>query len=371
VSQLAPRGERGEGATSAPTVVVVTGLSGAGKSTALRALEDLGFFCVDNLPTTLAPQVVSLCERADMRRVALGMDVRVREFLGEIGTVIEAIEAAGWGHVELVFFDASDEALLRRFSETRRPHPLNTAGDGAMAVLDGVRLERERLAPLRARATRVIDTTNLSVHELRRDVITQFGPASGGSPRMVTRFVSFGFKYGPPVDADVVLDVRFLENPYFVPGLRDLPGTDPRVQRFVLDLAETREFIEKATDLLTFTLPRCEREGKSYLTVAIGCTGGRHRSVVIAAALAEALGRGAEPGRVRILVVHRDVARGESSSRVPHGAHAPQESVAVSEVSIDEVSGPSSAGQTDHELKGATSAPPPHAHACESPTGER
>ena len=334
-----------------PTVVVVTGLSGAGKSTALRTLEDLGFFCVDNLPTALAPQVVKLSERANMRRVALGMDVRVREFLGEIGTVIEAIETAGWGHVELVFCDASDEALLRRFNETRRPHPLNTAGDGALAVLDGVRIERERLAPLRARATRVIDTTNLSVHELRRDVIAQFGPASGGAPRMVTRFVSFGFKYGPPVDADVVLDVRFLENPYFVPGLKDLPGTDARVRDFVLGLDETQEFLAKAKDLLVFTMPRCEREGKSYLTVGVGCTGGRHRSVVIAAALAEALILALD---VRINVLHRDVARGDH-------ARADHPLVVVHRAAQDgHEAGPSSEGQTtDHELLGATSAPPP------------
>jgi len=348
-----------------PTVVVVTGLSGAGKSTALRTLEDLGFFCVDNLPTAIAPQVVKLCERADMRRVALGMDVRVREFLGEIGTVIEAIEVAGWGHVELLFCDASDEALLRRFNETRRPHPLNTAGDGALAVLDGVRLERERLAPLRARATRVIDTTNLSVHELRRDVITQFGPASGGAPRMVTRFVSFGFKYGPPVDADIVLDVRFLENPYFVAGLKELPGTDPRVQRFVLELDETKEFIAKAKDLLVFTLPRCEREGKSYLTVAVGCTGGRHRSVVVATALAEALVQALE---VRIVVVHRDVTRGDHA-RPDHAllslSAATTGGVAAAQIVAQESAestGPVSVsgGQTtDHELSGATSAPPP------------
>jgi UPF0042 nucleotide-binding protein len=328
-----------------PTVVVITGLSGAGKSTALRTLEDLGFYCVDNLPTALAPQVVKLCERANMRRVALGMDVRVREFLGEIGTVIEAIEKAGWGKVDLVFCDASDEALLRRFNETRRPHPLNTTADGAIAVLDGVRIERERLAPLRARATRVIDTTNQSVHDLRRDIITQFGPASGGAPRMVTRFVSFGFKYGPPVDADVVLDVRFLENPYFVPGLKELPGTDPRVERFVLDLAETKEFVAKARDLLAFTLPRCEREGKSYLTVGIGCTGGRHRSVVIAQALASAL---TTELHARILVLHRDVTRGDAR---PEVAALPSPGPAA----LDAVESPPS----DHELMGATSAPPP------------
>ncbi len=353
-----------------PMVVVVTGLSGAGKSTALRTLEDLGFFCVDNLPTALAPEVVKLCERANMRRVALGMDVRVREVLGEVGSVIESIEASGWGHVELVFFDASDEALLRRFNETRRPHPLSTTGDGALAVLDGVRLERERLAPLRARATRVIDTTNLSVHELRRDVITQFGPASGGARRMVTRFVSFGFKYGPPVDADIVLDVRFLENPYFVPGLRDLPGTDPRVERFLLDLAETQELLQKANDLLSFTLPRCEREGKSYLTVAIGCTGGRHRSVVIAKALAEritlALG-------VRIVVLHRDVLRGEGSREQALLARIGGSDGSLPAVAfrgdLAEGEAPLSDGLTDHELTGATSAPPP-AHALVTPGGD-
>ena len=346
-------------ATPRPTVVVVTGLSGAGKSTALRTLEDLGFFCVDNLPTTLAPQVVELCERGNMLRVALGMDVRVREFLGEIGTVIETIEKAGAVHVELVFLDASDEALLRRFNETRRPHPLNAGGDGAVAVLDGVRLERERLAPLRARATRVFDTTTLSVHELRRDVIAQFGPASGGAPRMVTRFVSFGFKYGPPVDADVMLDVRFLENPYFVPELKELPGTDPAVQRFVLARTETSEFLAKAKELLVYTLPRCEREGKSYLTIAIGCTGGRHRSVVVAEALGRAL---AQELGVRIAVVHRDLDRGEHSIRggvrdvivgalpdaLPDGGASPS----------SDVSPASDGHNTAFELTGATSAPP-------------
>ncbi len=332
---------------AAPSVVVITGLSGAGKSTALRTLEDLGFFCVDNLPTALAPQVVALCERASMRRVALGMDVRVREFLGEIGSVIEAIQGAGFGTVDLVFCDASDEALLRRFNETRRPHPINTAADGAIGVLDGVRIERERLAPLRALATRVIDTTNLSVHDLRRDIITQFGPASGGAPRMVTRFVSFGFKYGPPVDADVVLDVRFLANPYFVAGLKELPGTDPRVERFVLELEETRDFIAKVKDLLAFSLPRSEREGKSYLTVAVGCTGGRHRSVVVTTALARAL---TQELNARILVLHRDVHR---------GAVRPDGGPATLDVPVATPSEPTDSRATDHELKGATSAPPP------------
>jgi UPF0042 nucleotide-binding protein len=319
-----------------PTVVVVTGLSGAGKSTALRALEDLGFFCVDNLPTALAPSAVELCERGGMTRVALGMDVRVRAFLGEVGIVVAKLENGGRRDVQLVFFDASDETLLRRFSETRRPHPLSTGDGGALAVLDGVRLERERLAPLRALATRVFDTTTQSVHELRRDVIDQFGPASGGAPRMVTRVVSFGFKYGAPVDADFVLDVRFLKNPYFVTELRPLSGTDPQVSAFVLSQAETRETLTKLVSLFELVLPSSEREGKSYLTIAVGCTGGRHRSVVVADELGRIL---RENLGVRIGVFHRDVARGE-----PQGApHTPIDAALTSDV----------------ELKGLLSPPPP------------
>jgi UPF0042 nucleotide-binding protein len=328
-----------------PTVVVVTGLSGAGKSTALHALEDLGFFCVDNLPTLLAPQAVELCEKGGMTRVALGMDVRVRAFLGEVGSVLKQLANAPASpatpprqpsrDVQLVFFDATDEALLRRFSETRRPHPLST-GEGALAVLDGVRIERERLAPLRASATRVFDTTNLSVHELRRTIIAHFGPASGGAPRMVTRVVSFGFKYGAPVDADLVLDVRFLDNPYFIPELKLLPGTAKEVVDFVLGLPETREFLARTGDLLSYVLPRYEREGKSYLTIAVGCTGGRHRSVVVADALAETL---AKLGTVS--VVHRDVDRGSSG-------WGPDSVSRQSDPHISEV-----------ELKGASVPPPP------------
>ncbi len=300
-----------------PTVVVVTGLSGAGKSQALHALEDLGFFCVDNLPTLLAPQAVALCERGGMTRVALGIDVRVRAFLGEAGGVLRHLEAGSQRDLQVLFFDASDETLLRRFSETRRPHPVSAqtrpttvegAGSGdALAVLDGVRVERERLAPLRASATRIIDTTNMSVHELRRVLIAQFGPASGGGPRMVTRIVSFGFKYGTPVDADLVLDVRFLDNPYFVLDLKPLTGLDAPVARYVLDAPETKEFLARTLSLLEYVMPKYEREGKSYLTIAIGCTGGRHRSVAVAEDLARQL---TSPASARIAVLHRDVERG-------------------------------------------------------------
>jgi UPF0042 nucleotide-binding protein len=347
-----------------PTVVVVSGLSGAGKSQALHALEDLGFFCVDNLPTLLAPQAVALCERGGMGRVALGIDVRVRAFLGEVANVLELLEDSGQRDLHVLFLDASDETLLRRFSETRRPHPLSAEAGasaasgtaGALAVLDGVRLERDRLAPLRASATRVIDTTNTSVHELRRILVAHFGPASGGAPRMVTRVVSFGFKYGTPVDADIVLDVRFLDNPYFVPELRPLTGLDEAVASHVLSAPETQEFMRRARSLLEYLMPRYEREGKSYLTIALGCTGGRHRSVAIADALARdvSLSMGAQIG-----VVHRDVHRGQ----VGGPARAVEDGAAAEEDAHDE-------RLSALELKGAVSAPPPAIAAPGSKSGQ-
>jgi len=306
------------------SVVIVTGLSGAGKSTALHALEDLGFFCIDNLPTLLAPEAVALCARGGITRIALGMDVRVRAFLGAFGEVLREIQK-GTGDertLSIVFLDASDESLLRRFGETRRPHPLSGDHDdlraGTLAVLDGIQLERDRLTPLRARADFVIDTTRLSVHELRKTILGRFGPAAGGAPRMHTRVVSFGFKYGAPVDADLVFDVRFLDNPYFVAELKALPGTDPLVASFVLGLPEAKQFLDKTVDLLSYVLPKYEREGKSYLTIAVGCTGGRHRSVAISDALARALG--SDPP---IEVVHRDVTRGEAQRDSDPGAPPP------------------------------------------------
>jgi len=292
-------------------LVVVTGLSGAGKSTALRALEDLGFFCVDNLPTSVLPETLAACDAGGMSLVAFGIDVRVRSFLGDVGARLDALAGTASREIALLFLDASDEALLRRFSETRRPHPLSTVPEagaerGALAVLDGVRLERDRLSPLRGRATHVIDTTTLSIHDLRRRIVSSFGPGAGEVPRMAVRFVSFGFKFGAPVDADLILDVRFLDNPNFVAELRHLPGTDPAIISYVLDGDETRQFVAKAKDLLAFTLPRYEREGKAYLTVAIGCTGGRHRSVVLADHLARELTRATG---FAIAVVHRDLGR--------------------------------------------------------------
>jgi UPF0042 nucleotide-binding protein len=300
-------------------VVVVTGLSGAGRSTALRALEDLGFFCVDNLPTLLVEQTVASCERGGMRRLALGIDVRVRSFLQGAGQALQLLAASG-RTLHIIFLDASDEALLRRYSSTRRPHPLSTVEPPGPvgAVLEGIQIERERLAPLRAIASRVLDTTRLSVHELRRRIVGEFGPGAGRGERMRTRILSFGFKYGVPVDADLTLDVRFIENPYFVEDLKPLSGLDTPVSRFVLGKPDTQGFLERAMALLEFLLPRYEAEGKSYLTVAVGCTGGRHRSVAIAERIAEELRRRLE---VQVSVSHRDIgevdreARSEASAR--------------------------------------------------------
>lgn len=291
-------------------LVIVSGLSGAGKSTALHALEDLGFFCVDNLPTSVVGNVLQSCRQARITRVALGVDVRSRVFLEGFGASMDALAADSSMQVSLVFLDATDSALLARFSATRRPHPLSTSMEGAereaIAVLDGVAAERERLAKVRARATDVIDTTGQTVHDLRRRVVDLFGPGVAKTPGMQVRFLSFGFKYGLPIDADLLLDVRFLKNPYFVEELRHQTGQQQAVADFVMAEPDTREFIDHAGKLIAFCIPRYEREGKAYLTIAVGCTGGKHRSVVLAGELARTV-QGAVSGEVR--VVHRDVHR--------------------------------------------------------------
>ena len=291
-------------------VVVLTGLSGSGKSTALHALEDLGFFCVDNLPTPVVLETLQACADGGIGRVALGLDVRVRTFLDRVGPTLANIRSTD-AEVRVVFLDAADEVLLRRYSSTRRPHPLTRQEDtddsrAARAVLEGISEERDRLSSLRAQASDIIDTTTLSVHELRRRIVAHFGPGAGELPRMRTRIVSFGFKYGAPVDADVILDVRFLDNPYFVPELKEMSGLEKPVADFVLGQDDTAVFLDKAQALLAFCLPRYEREGKSYLTIGIGCTGGRHRSVATSEELAKRLSR--ESG-LELQVVHRDVER--------------------------------------------------------------
>lgn len=288
-------------------VVVVTGLSGAGKSTAIHALEDLGFYCCDNLPTGFAPEMVDLCERGGVHRIALGFDARLGNFLVAIDEVMDALDASGTRDLHVLFIDASDESIVRRFSETRRPHPLAPEGD----VLEGIQEERERLAPMRARATRILDTTRFTVHELRRALVAQFSPlaSKGGDPgRMMTRIVSFGFKFGAPVDCDIVLDVRFIANPFFVPHMKHRPGTDADVAAFVLETPEAQTFVKQVEELLASTIPLYAREGKAYLTVGIGCTGGRHRSVAVSEELTRRL---RERNFSNVHVMHRDVARGD------------------------------------------------------------
>lgn len=280
-------------------IIVVTGMSGAGKSTALRVLEDLGYFCVDNLPTPLAADFVEMvAARSDIDRVALGIDARGRAF-GQGAASVAGELRAGGHKVSILFLDASDEALVRRFSESRRPHPL-ARGGGSVA---GIKAEREELWQLRAQADEVIDTTLLSVHQLR-SLLRHRHDVGDDASDMTVRLISFGFRYGVPVDADLVLDVRFVPNPYFVDDLKPLTGTDQPVADFVLSHEEARIFLDKSADVLSFLIPLYHREGKSYLTVALGCTGGQHRSVALVEALAQRL---AIPHSV--VVMHRDMVR--------------------------------------------------------------
>jgi UPF0042 nucleotide-binding protein len=280
-------------------ITIITGLSGSGKSFAIRALEDNGFFCVDNLPALLIPKFIDLCQgyEEDIMRIALGVDLRGGQFLQALPQVLAGVRAAGH-HVQILFFDASDEVLLRRFSETRRPHPLA----GQDAIQEGIARERKALESIRALADKVIDTSDFNVHQLKREMEQQFCQTPMAR-RMALFFTSFGYKYGIPHDTDMMFDVRFLPNPYFVNELRGKSGLDAEVKDFVLGHRETRLFLERLYGMLEFTLPLYEREGKSSLTLALGCTGGRHRSV----ALVEELQKRFAAGDFRIHVKHRDI----------------------------------------------------------------
>ena len=280
-------------------IIVVTGLSGSGKSGVIRALEDNGFFCIDNLPVVLIPKFIDLCQgyREEIKRIALGIDLRERLFFQSWPEVLAELRVAGH-RVEVLFLDAADEVLLRRFSETRRPHPL--AGEGS--IQEGIVRERKALEGMRALADKIIDTSDFNVHELKREVEQYYSQSQ--SPRKMNLFMnSFGYKYGIPHDTDMIVDVRFLPNPFFVNGLRAKNGLDPDVKEFVLKREETHVFLDRLYSLLEFVLPQYEREGKSSLTLALGCTGGKHRSVV----LVEELKKRLDQERFRIHVKHRDI----------------------------------------------------------------
>ena len=282
-------------------IVVITGLSGSGKNAAIRVLEDNSFFCIDNLPVLLIPRFIDLCQgyREGIERVAFGIDLRGAQFIEGWQSVLAETRRSGH-HVEVIFLDASDELLLRRFNETRRPHPLQGSG----SVQEGIARERAALTGMRDSADRVIDTTHLNVHDLKKVIEDSCLRALGGR-QMSVFLMSFGYKYGIPAEADMVMDVRFLPNPFFVSGLEAKSGLAPEVRDFVLSRTETHAFVERMNALLDFTLPNYEREGKSNLTVAFGCTGGKHRSVVLAAEFARRLE--AKPWRIQLR--HRDIDR--------------------------------------------------------------
>ena len=281
-------------------LVVITGLSGAGKSHALKCFEDVGYFCVDNLPPALLPTFVELCHQqgGEIKNVALGIDIRERVFFADLTGILQRIKDLGHS-VELLFLEARDAVLVRRFSESRRPHPLLPE----LPVLEGVRFEKERLSEIRSHADRIIDTSNLSVHELRDLLSRHFSHEQ--ARRLTISLITFGYKFGVPYDIDLLFDVRFLRNPYFVPDLKPLTGEDPRVRSYVLEDPDAKGFLDRLEAFFTFLIPLFERERRSYLNVGIGCTGGRHRSVVIAKRLQESF---ASAG-YHVTLSHRDLTK--------------------------------------------------------------
>src|SRR5262245_270633 len=281
--------------------IVLTGLSGSGKSQAIRALEDLGYFCVDNLPTTLIPTLAKLSIRgSDIEKVAIVVDVREGNFLSSFPKIFKQLHAMRGLNPVLIFLEANDSTLVRRFSETRRPHPLAPGRSAS----EGIRDERIRLMPIRRMADEIVDTSDMTVHELRHFFMGLSRDRS--KTRLVVTILSFGYKHGLPVDADLVFDVRCLPNPHFVPTLRRRTGRDRAVVAYLEKDASTRDFMDKLEEYVRFVLPHYIEEGKSYLTIAIGCTGGRHRSVAIAERLKKAI---SSVDGARIRVRHRDLSR--------------------------------------------------------------
>jgi len=281
--------------------IIVTGLSGAGKSLALKNFEDLGYFCVDNLPTTLIPKFAEICLQLKdkIKRVALGIDIREGDFLDDLFSSLEELGKMGFTH-QILFLEAGNSVLVRRYSETRRKHPLDSEG---RSILEVIIKERKRLMGIKERADKIIDTTALTPQEFKEVIFSSFREVSEGDTMNVS-LVSFGYKYGIPVDADLVIDTRFLPNPHYVERLRPLTGNDAEVSRFVLRSSVTQKFLKKYFALLKFLIPYYIKEGKSYLTIAVGCTGGRHRSVTIINELRKSLQK-----KYPVRIQYRDIAK--------------------------------------------------------------
>jgi UPF0042 nucleotide-binding protein len=284
-------------------IIIISGLSGSGKSTAMRALEDSGFYCIDNLPATLIPIFIELCQHSTrgLSKVAIVVDIRGKEFLEGFRKVAQDIRTQGH-EVKIIFLESADEVLIRRYSETRRSHPVEK--ERGLSLPEAVKEERGEMAFLREIADEVIDTSILNVHQLRDVIMERLLPAT--TQRMKVTLLSFGYSYGIPTEADIVMDVRLLPNPFFVSELRGLTGKDAKVRDYVLKQEETTPFLERFSEMITYLIPLYEKEGKSYLTIAVGCTGGKHRSVVITERVAEMLGQRDQ----KITVRHRDVERG-------------------------------------------------------------
>ena len=282
--------------------VIVTGISGAGKSTALKMLEDMGYFCVDNLPIALLPKFAELAHApgSDISQVAVGVDIRNGRSLDEMASVLENLKASGVAY-QILYLEASDEVLVKRYKETRRAHPLAKQG----RVEDGIRLEREKLLYLKENATYILDTSQLLTRELKK-ALEQILVEEKNFKNLMITVLSFGFKYGIPNDCDLVFDVRFLPNPYYVDGLKYKTGNDEEVQDFVMDYEISHIFLDKLVDMLNFLIPNYILEGKNQLVIGIGCTGGKHRSVTLANKLFEALSDRSEYG---VRLEHRDVSR--------------------------------------------------------------
>jgi len=280
-------------------LVIVTGISGAGKASALKAFEDLGYHAVDNLPLELLPDFAVLVEKsAEIEHAAIVVDVREGQTMDQLPEILKGVKKLL--ETRVVFLDAQDAVLVRRYSETRRPHPLGKQETVSRSIVE----ERQLLDPIRNVADTLIDTSDFNVHELRADILDRFGHEDQ-SKRLLVSCLSFGFKNGVPLDADMVFDVRFLPNPHFVPEFRKLTGLDPKVAAYVRGFAQTKEFLDRVTELMLYLLPHYVEEGKSYLTVAFGCTGGQHRSVM----MVEEIGAALKAAGYQVKTLHRDVPR--------------------------------------------------------------